>query len=197
MINRGNGLWKWFDHFMKQRNNISWLINWAFEREVGSRVGWFVFSINLSTLSFSLLLILWIPCLLAPGLTFLTVTNVLREKPRKISIFPWYVKHGIVDDRRLEDVSSWEMDGSPAQPTFWRMKNRDLVWDFREAASITCFRRADRLEREYLHVWTQRKIIYRSFKGFSTCCATVGRGNFSQLNRYLRVCSVSDMGDGF
>lgn len=30
------------------------------------------------------------------------------------------------------------MDGSPppAQPTFWRMKNRDLVWDFREAARV-------------------------------------------------------------
>lgn len=51
------------------------------------------------------------------------------------------------------------MDGYSAQSSFWRMKNRDLVWDFREAASYvfwTCGQTGTRIftrvntEEDYL-----------------------------------------------
>lgn len=66
-----------------------------------------------------------------------------------------------MDDRRLEDISRIrvEMDGYSAQSSFWRMKNQDLVWDFREAASYvfwTCGQTGTRIftrvntEEDYL-----------------------------------------------
>lgn len=39
----------------------------------------------------------------------------------------------MIDDWKSREFDV-ETNGYSARPTFWRMKNRDLVWDFREAA---------------------------------------------------------------
>lgn len=75
----------------------------------------------------------------------------------------------MIDDWKSREFDV-ETNGYSARPTFWRMKNRDLVWDFREAADYvfwTCG--TDR--NENIYACEQKKIIYRSFKRFSTCCA--------------------------
>lgn len=71
-----------------ERNNTSWLINWALERKVSSRVGEIVFPINLSIFSLSLSLSSWIRCLLAQVYVFDRDEYVKRE----ISfIFSWMI----------------------------------------------------------------------------------------------------------